>query len=79
VRWTADGNKLCLFRRDDASARVYQLDVRTGRRGLWKQLLPSDPAGIREILSVVIAPDLKSYVYSYNRTLGELYYVEGLK
>jgi serine/threonine protein kinase/Tol biopolymer transport system component len=79
VRWTADGNKLYLFRREDASARVYLLDIRNGRRVLWKQLAPTDPAGIREILSVVIAPDLKSYLYSYNRTLGELYLVEGLK
>ncbi len=79
VRWSADGDKLYLFRHEDAAATVFQLDVRTGRRVLWKRLVPSDPSGVREILSAVVAPDLKSYVYTYNRTLSELYLVEGLK
>jgi len=51
----------------------------TGRRALWKQLTPLDPASVFSIDPVRIAPDGKSYVYSYRRMLSELYLVDGLK
>jgi len=41
--------------------------------------VPSDAAGIDTIRGVEIAPDAKSYVYGYIRTLSDLYLVEGLK
>jgi len=37
------------------------------------------PAGISTIGRLLITPDTKSYVYSYIRTLSDLYLVEGLK
>ena len=38
---------------------------------------PSDPAGVASIGQVRLTPDGKSCVYSFKRTLSELYLVEG--
>jgi hypothetical protein len=42
-------------------------------------LVPADAAGIDTISGVMMTPDGKAYVYSYVRTLCDLYLVEGLK
>jgi Tol biopolymer transport system component len=78
ARWSADG-KLYVFRRGDLPLKVYRLDVATGRKDLWKTLMPSDAAGIGSIVPVIPTPDGSSYVYTYARTLSDLYLVEGLR
>ncbi len=50
----------------------------TGQEKLVKQLSPTDPAGILEILNVQMTPDEKTFVYGYDRYLSELYPVDGL-
>jgi len=58
---------------------VYKLDLASGKRTLWRQITPPDSAGVGSVDSFIYTPDGKSYVYSYNRTLSDLYLVEGLK
>jgi hypothetical protein len=41
--------------------------------------MPADAAGVDSIGGGAITPDEKSYVYSYARTLSDLYVVEGLR
>jgi eukaryotic-like serine/threonine-protein kinase len=77
--WTADGRSLYVYRFGEIPARVFQLDLATGQRKLWKELVPSDSAGIDTIRGVEIAADAKTYLYGYIRTLSDLYLVEGLK
>ena len=56
-----------------------RLDLTTGLRRPWKQLLPADPAGVISIDRVVISRDGGSYAYTYQRvTSSTLYVVEGL-
>jgi hypothetical protein len=55
------------------------VDSVTGKRTLWKQISPADPAGVDAIQGIAITPDEKSFVYSYRRRLSDLYLVEGLK
>ena len=45
----------------------------------WKELVPTDPAGVVEIMGVVATPDLRSFAYTYVRLLTELYVVDGLQ
>ncbi len=59
-------------------SKIYRLDISTGKL-LWKQLMPPDPAGIAPLDPILITPDGESYVYGFNRTLSDLYLVEGLK
>ena len=60
-------------------AKVYQLDLATGKRTLWRTLAPADPAGVSQIGPIVMTPSGSSYIYGYHRTLSDLYLVEGLK
>ncbi len=78
LRFTPDGRTLYVWKRD-VPAHVYTIDVASGRRELWKDLMPLDPAGIERISNVVVTPDGKSYAYTYSRLLSDLFVVEGLK
>ena len=79
ISWTTDGRSLFIYRPGDLPAKVYRLELGTGRRTLTEQLMPSDPAGVNHIGPIVLTPDGKTYVYGYHRTLTDLYLVEGLK
>ncbi len=77
--FSADGRFLYVFRFGEIPAKVFQLELSTGKRKLWKELVPADAAGIDTIRGITITPDAKAYVYGYIRTLSDLYLVEGLK
>jgi len=77
--WTADGRSVYVYRFGEIPARVFQLDLTARQRKPWRELVPSDAAGIDTIRGVEIAADGKSYVYGYVRTLSDLYLVQGLK
>lgn len=55
------------------------MDVKTGTRTPWKEIRPPDPSGVEQVGPIQIAPDEKSYVYSYRRVLDELYLATGLR
>src|SRR5580704_14578058 len=77
--WSADGRSLYVFRFGQIPAKVFELELSTGKRKLWKELVPADAAGIDTIRGVAITRDARAYVYGYIRTLSDLYLVEGLK
>jgi eukaryotic-like serine/threonine-protein kinase len=77
--WSADGRSLYFFRFGEIPAKVFELELATGKRKLWKELVPADAAGIDTIRGITITPDAKAYIYGYIRTLSDLYVVEGLK
>jgi dipeptidyl aminopeptidase/acylaminoacyl peptidase/predicted Ser/Thr protein kinase len=77
--FSADGRFLYVFRFGEIPAKVFELELSTGKRRLWKELVPADAAGIDTIRGVTITPQTNTYVYGYIRTLSDLYLVEGLK
>ena len=77
--WSADGRFVYVFRFGEIPAKVFELELSTGKRKLWKELVPADAAGIDTIRGITITPDARAYVYGYIRTLSDLYVVEGLK
>ena len=79
VNWAPDGRSLWVFRRGEVPARVFTVDVQTGRRALWKTLMPPDAAGVYSVDQVRVTPSGNAYFYSYRRTLSELYEVRGLR
>jgi hypothetical protein len=79
VNYTSDGKSIFVYRPGEVPAKVFILEIATGKRTPWKQLMPSDPAGVETIGPVLITPDGKACVYGYHRTLSDLYMVEGLK
>jgi len=79
LRWTADGASLYVYRPSASPLRVEKVNVKTGQRTLWKEIRPPDPSGVQQVGPIEIAPDEKSYVYSYRRALDELYLATGLR
>lgn len=79
IGWTADSGELYVYRPSDLPAKVYRLNLASGQRTLWKQLMPPDPAGVELVGPVLTSADGKGYVYGYRRMLSDLYLVDGLK
>jgi Tol biopolymer transport system component len=73
-----DGRYFYVRRQGELPARVFRLEIATGRRELWKTLVPTDPAGVSD-LGVLPTPSGEGYVYSYTRILSDLYVLDGLK
>jgi Tol biopolymer transport system component/predicted Ser/Thr protein kinase len=79
IAWSADGRSLYVYRSGELPAKVYRLEIASGSRTIWNQLMPPDPAGVEYIGPVLPTPDGKAYAYGYRRLLSDLYLVEGLK
>ncbi len=77
--WMGDGRAVFAFDRGKLPGRVYKLELSTGRRELFRELVPLDPAGIDLLSPPALTPDGKAYVYSYNRILSDLYLAEGIR
>jgi len=79
VAWSSDGRSLWIFRRGEIPTHIDRLEIATGRRQLWKRLVPPDPAGVYSIDEFQITPSGHAYFYNYRRVLSELYVVQGLR
>jgi dipeptidyl aminopeptidase/acylaminoacyl peptidase len=78
ITFSNDGG-LYVYQPGELPARVTRVELATGRRSAWKQLMPSDPAGVVTIGPILLTPDAKTAVYGYHRTLSDLYLVDGMK
>jgi hypothetical protein len=79
VGFSADSKSVFVHNFAGLPSTITRVDLATGKRTEWKKLFPADAAGVDSIGGIGITPDEKSYVYSYSRTLSDLYVVEGLK
>ncbi|HET7293200.1 MAG TPA: protein kinase, partial [Vicinamibacteria bacterium] len=79
LRWTADSRSLFAYRPGQVPARVFRLDVASGRREPWLTLAPADSSGVLAVGPVLLTPDGGAYVYGYRRILSNLYAVSGLR
>jgi dipeptidyl aminopeptidase/acylaminoacyl peptidase len=73
-----DSRSVYVYRRGETPARVYRMDVASGRRELWRTLMPADAGGVSLIVPLP-TPRGDSYAYCYGRTLSDLYVVDGLR
>ncbi|HKA36069.1 MAG TPA: protein kinase, partial [Thermoanaerobaculia bacterium] len=78
IQWSADGRSLYTHRGGEIPAKVWRFDLATGRRELFKEFSPADPAGVTSIETILVTPDGRSYVYGYAHNLSDLYIVDGL-
>jgi Tol biopolymer transport system component len=83
LQWSADGRRLFVREAGNLTLRLFTLDISTGAREFWKELMPRDPAVLIDIGTdpgqIRLTPDAKSYAYSYWTFEGELYIAQGLK
>jgi Tol biopolymer transport system component len=78
IQWSTDARALYVYRPNRLPVKVFELEVATGRRRLWKEIPISDPTGLDGNVAVVMTPDGRSYAYSFFRGMAELYLAEGL-
>ena len=79
IQWSADGGSLYFVAESNIPVEIRRFDLATGQSQPWRQLAPSDRAGVQSITSPLITPDGRTYAYTYVRLLGDLYLAEGLK
>jgi eukaryotic-like serine/threonine-protein kinase len=80
VGWASDGQSLYVAAATGGpGTTIYQVDIETGRRKLFRAVSPLDKTGVSYIGFGYVTPDGRYYVYSYNRQISELFVVEGLK
>jgi eukaryotic-like serine/threonine-protein kinase len=79
VGWSADSQSLYMFSAlEELPARIDRIDLRSGRRELFKQIALSDPAA-SGMVGIVFAPGGEAYAYNYGVYLGTLYVLEGVR
>jgi hypothetical protein len=78
IRWT-DNHTVLAFRTDKLPAKLFLVDVLTGKQKLLQELIPGDRAGVSQIRAAVASADGRTVAYSYHQILYDLYVVEGLK
>ena len=83
LQFSGDGRSLYVREAGNLVLRIHTLDIATGTRQLWKELVPPDPTVLIDIGSdpgqIRISPDGKAYAYTYWTFQGELYLAQGLK
>src|SRR6266851_4163312 len=78
IRWTGNHSVLA-YRPGELPSRLFQVDVATGKQRLVKALAPGDRAGVSQLQAVAASPDGRTFAYSYQQVLYELFVVERLK
>ena len=79
VRFSAGGDRLFVLDPSGLPARVYTVDVATGRRELWRELVPATTVGVSGVETMAITPDATAYAYSYRQYRSDLYLLKGLR
>jgi Tol biopolymer transport system component len=80
LAWSADGEAIWVLSRATPPARIFRIELRTGRRVLWREVPYSDPAAIEfDQLRVVMSADGSKFVYSYQTHLSQIYLAKGLR
>jgi serine/threonine protein kinase len=80
VQWSADGHALYLRPRGGAlPLPIVRYDLRTGKRRQVRRLTIADPAGVLKIDHALLTRDARTFVFTYVRTLSDLYLVTGVR
>jgi eukaryotic-like serine/threonine-protein kinase len=79
VGWIESGLMVAVDPTGTDLGQIFVEDTASGRRKLWRDIRPLDPAGLMwHGTGLVVSPDGESYAYSWHRALSNLYIVEGL-
>ncbi|MDQ2871353.1 MAG: hypothetical protein M3S32_11455, partial [Acidobacteriota bacterium] len=77
--WDETGKSLFVYRPGEFPARVFRLEIETGARTPWRELMPADPAGVTFIRPPHFTGDGGAYAYSFSRLLHTLYLAKDLR
>ena len=78
--WSADGGAVWVLNRANIPAQIFRIELRSGRRLLWRDVPYPDPAATDvDSLRLVMSADGSKFVYGYTKSLSELYLAEGVR
>lgn len=60
-------------------ARIDRIDLETGERKLFREVMPPDTSGVIGLRGFRFLPDGRTFGYTFGVQLDELYLVENLK
>ena len=81
IGWTADGTSVYASSSAlrETAAKVYRVNVTTGKMELWKAFGENIPAGVVFVGAPHFSRDGSAYAYLYFQVLSQAYVVRGLK
>jgi Tol biopolymer transport system component len=81
ICWTPDGDSLYVVSNRGGAkvAKVYRVNIRTGKMEPWKTFGEEAGAGVSSVGRLHLSGDGTAYAYIYVRVLSEAYVVTGLK
>ncbi len=78
--WAPDGKSVYVqSARSEQIAKIYKVDIATGKKDLWKTFGAGVGAGVTETGAPLFSPDGSAYAYVYVQILSNAYVVNGLK
>lgn len=80
IRWSSSGNEIFVFEPGDdfATGNLSRISILTGEREPWLALHPADRVGVHLLSWLDVTPDGRSYAYTYQQDLSDLYVLDGL-
>ena len=81
IGWTPDGAAVYVISSQlrEKTAKVYRVNVATGKMEFWKTFGEANPAGITSVGHPRLSSDGTAYAYGYIQALCEAYVLKGLK
>jgi hypothetical protein len=79
LRFSSDGRFLYVWGDDRLPAKISRLDLSSGTRELWKELVPAGASSSGGVFALTIAPDVGAYAYTFSESMTTLYEVRGLQ
>ena len=79
VTYTTSPDTVYAYKNHTFPVQVDTVNLVTGERKPWKQILPPDLAGTQLPIQMAITPDGSSYVYTYRRALSDLYMAKDVR
>lgn len=79
LEWTKDGHAIYVYSTRRIPCKIYKLEITTGNRQEFKEIIPPDPVGISEISTFRVSSDERIYAYTYQRILSALFQIRGLQ
>jgi hypothetical protein len=80
LRWSSSADEIFILEpeRDQTTAAVVRVNISTGERIPWLTIHTLDCVGVNVLRWLDITPDGRSYAYTYQQDLCDLYVLDGL-
>jgi serine/threonine protein kinase len=79
IQWSEDSSALYVYRSGELPAKIYEVEIASGKKKLIQELLPLGPAGVVSVAPVVTNRDGSRFVFSFYQDLSVLYVVSGVR